>query len=166
MARLIAITQNDTAELSGEARISDRFRKNRNFHTDYADPINRLMNAFEPGTYVHPHRHKDSQKVEIFIIFTGRLLIVEFDEDGTVIDYCILDHAEGVYAVEIPPRVWHTAIALVPNTVVYEVKNGPYDASTDKDFAPWAPQEGTPEGPEYNAVLLKKLHLSRSLYDA
>jgi cupin fold WbuC family metalloprotein len=166
MGSIIAITHKDITELSAEARISDRFRKNRNFHTDYSDPINRLLNAFEPGTYVQPHRHTDPEKVEIFIIFAGRLLIVEFDDDGTPIDFCVLDQTEGVYALEVPPRVWHTAIALKRATVVYEIKNGPYCESTDKDFAPWAPKEGTSEGSDYNNALLKKIHLSRSIYDA
>jgi mannose-6-phosphate isomerase-like protein (cupin superfamily) len=43
--------------LSVEARASVRRRKNLNLHETLDDPIQRLCNAFEPGTYVRPHRH-------------------------------------------------------------------------------------------------------------
>jgi hypothetical protein len=45
--------------------------------------------------------------------------------------------------------VYHSFIVLEPDTVIYEVKSGPYVTSTDKSFAPWAPAEGTPEAQVY-----------------
>jgi hypothetical protein len=45
--------------------------------------------------------------------------------------------------------VWHTFIALEPGTVLFEVKPGPFDDRTDKEFAPWAPTENAQEAPEY-----------------
>ena len=36
-----------------------------------------------------------------------------------------------------------------PDTVIFEVKPGPYDAATDKEFAPWAPPEGDPRAHAY-----------------
>jgi hypothetical protein len=36
--------------------------------------------------------------------------------------------------------------------VIYEVKGQPaggYDPTLDKDFAPWSPEENTPEADEY-----------------
>jgi len=49
--------------------------------------------------------------------------------------------------------VFHTFLAIEPDTVVYEVKTGPYSASDDKEFASFAPAEGTPEAIEYLEVL-------------
>ncbi len=43
--------------LSAEAATSPRRRKNLNLHETLDDPIQRLCNAFEPGTYLRPHRH-------------------------------------------------------------------------------------------------------------
>ena len=43
--------------LRAEAAASPRRRKNFNLHASPDDPIQRLCNAFEPGTYVRPHRH-------------------------------------------------------------------------------------------------------------
>jgi hypothetical protein len=33
--------------------------------------------------------------------------------------------------------------------VVLEIKRGPYDARTDKQFAEWCPGEGTPEAAQW-----------------
>jgi hypothetical protein len=47
-------------------------------------------------------------------------------------------------------------VALKPDTVIFEVKAGPYDAATDKAFAPWAPAEGTQEAQSFLADVLTK----------
>ena len=44
--------------------------------------------------------------------------------------------------VEIAGGVWHTLLALAPDTMLFEVKPGPYAPLSDKHFAPWAPREG------------------------
>jgi len=156
---MIKINNSIVNALSRDARKHERKRLNYNFHTDYQDPVNRMLNALEPETYVWPHRHKDPDKPEIFLILKGRLAVIEFDDTGNIVDHIVLDHASGVYGVEIEPRVWHTAIALEPGTVVYEIKLGPYVATTDKNFAPWAPHHTSPESATYNNEILQKLNL-------
>ena len=59
------------------------------------------------------------------------------------------------FGVDLVPGVYHTLVVLEPDTVIYEVKDGPYVASNDKAFAPWAPPEGSPEAPAYMARLLE-----------
>ena len=44
-------------ETQAKALQSPRLRMNYNFHERLDDPINRLLNAMEPGTYLRPHRH-------------------------------------------------------------------------------------------------------------
>jgi RimJ/RimL family protein N-acetyltransferase len=51
--------------------------------------------------------------------------------------------------------VYHGLVALEPDTVLYEVKTGPYAALTDKAFASFAPSEGTPEAETYRLALLR-----------
>ncbi|MCA1745626.1 MAG: WbuC family cupin fold metalloprotein, partial [Bacteroidales bacterium] len=48
--------------LSLEAKEHPRKRKNHNFHTSLADPINRMLNAVEPESYVRPHKHEKPDK--------------------------------------------------------------------------------------------------------
>jgi cupin fold WbuC family metalloprotein len=151
---MIIIDETLTSSVIEEARKSPRLRKNYNFHSDYADPTNRLMNAMEPGTYLQPHKHESPDKWETFLILSGKALILQFDDTGAIMKGVILDPAHGIYGVEIPARVWHTVVALTSGTVLYEFKPGPYSPLDDKNFAPWAPQEGSPAVPEYLNSLL------------
>jgi hypothetical protein len=57
------------------------------------------------------------------------------------------------FGVDLVPGIYHTFVALEPDTVLFEVKDGPYVAATDKAFAPWAPAEGTPEARQYMQAL-------------
>jgi cupin fold WbuC family metalloprotein len=143
--------------LSQEARGLARKRKNHNFHTSLADPINRMLNALEPESYVCPHKHENPDKREVFIILKGRLAVFFFDDAGMVTETTILDQDEGRYGIEIPPGIWHTVVALKTGTIVYEIKDGPYRLEDDKHFGQWAPQEGSPEAPLYLQKLLKLL---------
>ena len=136
-------------ELSQKAASIPRMRLNHNFHDDLADPINRMLNALEPGTYLQPHKHENPDKREVFIVLRGSLVVVFFDDIGNPTEFVLLDTQKGNYAIEIPVGSWHTLIALETGSVVYEVKDGPYFPMTDKNFAIWAPKEGTSECDKY-----------------
>lgn len=140
-------------ELSQKAADSSRKRINHNFHDDLADPINRMLNALEPGTYLQPHKHENPDKREVFIVLRGSLVVVFLDNSGIATEFILLDPVNGNYAVEIPVGAWHTLIALEPGSVVYEVKDGPYLPMNDKNFASWAPKEGEARCEEYLKTL-------------
>src|SRR5690606_18827345 len=127
------------------------------FHLHSQDLMQRMLNAMEPGTYVQPHKHERPDKREVFILLTGRVLIVEFNTKGEIHDHVILDHKLGVFAVEIPPRVYHTIVSLKSGSVVYELKDGPYDEKVDKGFASWAPEENSVGTQDYLQNLLNSL---------
>jgi cupin fold WbuC family metalloprotein len=143
--------------LSQEAQDHPRKRKNHNFHTSLADPINRMLNALEPESYVCPHKHERPDKREVFILLKGRLAVFYFDNTGEITDMVVLGPNEGNYGVEIPAGTWHTVVAMESGTVVYEIKDGPYRAEDDKHFAQWAPDEGSPEASLYLQKLLSLL---------
>jgi cupin fold WbuC family metalloprotein len=149
-----------TDAICSQAKGSQRLRKNYNFHPSLDDILQRMLNALEPGTYVQPHKHENPDKVEAFIILCGRLLVLEFDDQGRMIQHAILSGSEKCYGVEIQPRVWHSIISLASGTVVYEVKNGPYSPINDKNFASWAPKEGDPDCEAFNQRLLEQCGLS------
>lgn len=154
---MIKINRQLLDEVSQKAQDRDRKRQNFNFHPELSDPLQRMLNAIEPGTYVQPHKHANPDKVEAFVVLRGKLAVIEFNDAGTITDYCTLTAEEGNYGVEIPARKYHSLIALEEGTVVYEVKNGPYAALDDKNFAPWAPAEGAPECEGYLAELSAKV---------
>lgn len=141
----------DTARLaavSAKARSSPRLRMNDNLHA-MDDPIHRLLNATEPGTYVQPHRHGTPAKVETLLVVAGRGAILLFDDSGRVTEKAILSPHGPVHIVEIPAGAWHTLVALEPRTVWFEVKSGPYAAPPAADVATWAPAPGAPDAGAY-----------------
>ncbi|PKL35388.1 MAG: cupin fold metalloprotein, WbuC family [Spirochaetae bacterium HGW-Spirochaetae-1] len=146
------VSLEELRELSTLAASLPRLRKNLNLHKP-EDRVQRFFNALEPGTYVRPHRHLDPPKVETFVIISGSFLTVIFDDDGSVTDVYRIDRDGGAIAIDILPGTWHSVVCERPGTVYFEVKDGPYVALTDKDFAPWAPAEGSDGAPSYLARL-------------
>ena len=56
--------------------------------------------------------------------------------------------------IDLEAGVWHSMIPITDEVIIYEVKPGPYTPAADKDFATWAPVEGTPEAAEYMKRLM------------
>lgn len=144
---------------SQQARTSPRRRKNYNFHRHDADTLQRMLNAMEPDTYIQPHKHENPDKREAFFCLRGKIMVVEYNENGSISDHTILDPLSGNYGCEVSPRTWHSIISLQSGSVAYEVKDGPYDPAIDKHFAPWAPKEGEAGCIEFNQKVLKEIGL-------
>ena len=130
------------ARLSAEAAASVRRRKNLNLHATHEDPVQRLCNAFEPGTYVAPHRHPGQDPFELLIVLMGTAAILRFDDSGRVLEREELRAGGLNHVVELPANEWHTIVSLASGTVLFEVKAGPYVPLSENHFAPWAPREG------------------------
>ncbi|MDR2469226.1 MAG: WbuC family cupin fold metalloprotein [Tannerella sp.] len=127
---------------SARAKTSARLRMNHNFHADMDAPLHRLLNAMEPDTYLRPHRHCRPDRHEIFLLLRGRVAIFLFDVAGNVTETVVLDPQNGTYGGEIPAGVWHGLLVLEPDSVMYEVKQGPFAPLTSDNLAPWSPEAG------------------------
>lgn len=141
------ITQEMIDRLMREAAESPRRRVPYNFHA-YHETVQRMINAIVPGSYVTPHKHENPDKVELIAALAGRAAMVWYTDAGAIQDVFLLDPAGPVRGVDIPPRVYHNFVALTPCAVL-EIIQGPYHPDTHKQFAPWAPHEGTPEAAAY-----------------
>lgn len=157
MSKIQVINKKLLEKVSEQAKSGNRKRMNYNFHDDYSDPINRMLNALEPETYIQPHKHEDPDKREVFLILKGRMAVFFFDDNGAVTESVILSPDDGCYGVDIPPNTWHTLVCLESGSVAYEVKDGPYEKPKDKNFAPWAPKEGNEKAQEYLEQLIKQI---------
>ena len=124
---------------------SPRKRVSFNLHRSFDDLVQRVINALQPGTYVRPHRHITMQKTESFVALRGSVGAILFDDAGNIVSSHRLEVGKGTAGIDFEPNQWHTLVALEPGTVCFEVKTGPYRVNTDKDFALWAPEEGSPE---------------------
>ena len=129
-----------------QARKESRLRKNYNLHERLCDPVNRLLNALEPGTYVPAHRHSHPAKDETVFVLRGNIVSVIFDDAGNIIERAVIDPAHGVYGFDIPAGQWHGLLVRESGTVVFEVKKGPRTPLTEEDIAPWTPRTDDKEG--------------------
>lgn len=138
------------------AQGAPRGRINHNFHPELSSNLHRFLNAWTRGSYAAPHRHLQVPKPESFVILRGELALFVFDDAGVVTERHVLGR-NGLLGIDLAPGLWHTVAAVSETAVCFEVKAGPYDAATDKEFAPWAPREGDPSAPAYLASLLAAL---------
>jgi cupin fold WbuC family metalloprotein len=133
--------------LCGEAGQSARLRRHHNLH-ELPDRVQRFLNALQPGTYVRPHRHRRDEPgsgFECFVVLQGAVGLVLLDGDGEVVGTERLEAEGPVKGVELAEGRFHTLVALCPDTVILELKQGPYEPATDKEFLAHFPAEGTPE---------------------
>jgi cupin fold WbuC family metalloprotein len=144
--------------LTANARETPRLRKNRDFHDGPAHPAQRFLNAVEPDSYVRPHRHREPYKEETFVVLRGAFGLVLFDDSGNVTERALLRLGSELVGAHVPAGVFHALVALEPGSIFFEVKAGPYDVRTDKEWGAWAPAEGDPEAARY----LERL---RALFD-
>jgi cupin fold WbuC family metalloprotein len=131
------------------SRSSPRRRIIQPFHRHESATLHRMFNAVQPDSYIPPHRHLEPPKAESWIVLRGALAFFTFDDQGAITG-CLEIRAGGeIFGVDLEPGVYHTFFALEPDTVVFEVKDGPYSPATDKAFPDWAPREGTAEASHY-----------------
>jgi len=132
---------------------------NHNFHSGPDDNPHRFLNVLLYGTYIRPHRHLDPPKAESFVVLEGAADVIVFDDHGNITARYRLGAASGsgrVWGVDLPPGIWHTILPRTPRAVCFEVKPGPWQPATDKEFAPWAPAEDDPAAAEYAKALLER----------
>ncbi|MBQ1800415.1 MAG: WbuC family cupin fold metalloprotein [Prevotella sp.] len=110
-------------QLADEAKKSPRLRKNYNFHQSLEDKCHRFLNALEPGTEIPVHHHPT--KDETFVILKGKVRVSTYDDDGELIETCVISQESGIYGVDIPKNVWHGVECLEPS-ILLECKEGPF----------------------------------------
>lgn len=119
--------------ITAQANASPRRRANHNLHEQLEDSVQRLAIAMEPDTFVRPHRHRHTW--ELLTPLRGRYVVLFFDEEGVVTAREVLGGESRV--IEFPANTWHAVLSLDKGGVIFEVKRGPYEPLSDKDFAPW-----------------------------
>ena len=154
LEKTVIITNTLIKKAIKSSKISPRKRIILPFHKSASDNLHRMLNALQPNSYIQPHRHLDPPKAESIIVIKGSIIFVEFDNTGDIENFFKLSSDSFNIGIDIEPGVFHTFFALVEDTVLFEVKPGPYDQGTDKDFASWAPSEGTESAVTY----LRNLH--------
>jgi cupin fold WbuC family metalloprotein len=138
---VFALTQEILNNGFAAAAASPRKRIILPVHRSDDSVVQRMLNFMQPGTYLMPHLHPLPHASETIQVLHGAVGFMVFDADGRVLSQHLL-RASGLGLIDIEPNVWHGFVVLEPDTVVLEIKRGPYDPVHDKVFATWSPKEG------------------------
>ena len=126
------ITEELLNNISSQAKESPRLRMNYNLHESLDAKVQRLFNAMEPGTIIPIQRHQNT--AETLMLVRGKMKVVLYNDNKNIIEEAILSHESGNYGVHIPEGVWHCVEILEPGTVMFEVKEGPYEPLKPEDM--------------------------------
>lgn len=137
------------------SRRSPRRRIILPLHKSPGASLHRMLNAIQPHSYIQAHRHLHPPRPESIIVLQGAIITFIFAETGQVTETAVLAAGTTAFGIDFEPAVLHTFLALKPDTVLFEVKPGPYEVQTDKDFAPFAPAEKNPAAAGFMADLYK-----------
>jgi len=119
--------------------------------------VQRMLNFMQPESFVRPHCHPLPGAAETLMVLNGKLACYIFKENGGL--EARYDLAPGTVGnlLDIEPGVYHTMLPIEENTIVLEIKRGPYDAATDKSFPLWSPPEDSPIAQAYARLLLSMM---------
>ena len=131
------------ADLLRQAEASPRLRSHLLLHGGHDDPVQRLAIALRRGTYIRPHVH--SVQWEMLTLLRGAADVLFFDSTGRITTRTALSQA-GTTIIQIPQGKVHGAVVVEHDTVIVEIKPGPFRPN---EFMDWAPPEGGPDAPAF-----------------
>lgn len=114
------------SEVHRQSAESQRLRMNYNIHETLDEDVHKLLNSLQPGTIMPVHRHLHPAKKETFVLLEGALEVLKYNDDKTVAERYLMSRESGNVVCEIMPEEWHSFNVLEPDTLILEIKKGPY----------------------------------------
>lgn len=151
-APVVTLRADDFAPLLPAAQASPLRRARLCLHASSADLTQEMVICLLRDCYIRPHRH--AQKSESFLLLSGRLTVVLFDDAGRATQRIPLEPLGGqaAYYYRLSAPTWHTVLADSEYVLFHETTTGPF-VPGETEYAPWAPEAGTPEAVEFLARL-------------
>ncbi len=146
---MTVIDQGFMSELAAKAAAAPRRRAHFNLHQSLDEDIHRLVMAAQPDSYFRPHRHSKAGKSELLFCLHGAVSMLVFSPQGVLLARHELSPGGAVAAVELEENTFHSLVVASPDTVMMEIKHGPYEPTPEADFGTWAPAEGSPGAAEF-----------------
>ena len=135
---LIIVDKDWIERVKDSARVATLRRARLNLHQSNDDKVQEMLIAFCGNSLNAPHRHVG--KSESMHVIEGRVLIVFFNEDGSVMRRQLLGapgtNLASLYRLCSPD--WHTVIPLDDIVVIHEVTTGPFRARSETQPS-WIP---------------------------
>lgn len=114
------------SDLHTQAEESPRLRMNYNIHESLEEDVHKLLNSLQPGTVMPIHRHLHPAKKETFVLLQGALEVRRYNDDKTIAEKYVMSQESGNIICEIMPEEWHSFEVLESDTLILEIKKGPY----------------------------------------
>ena len=135
------------------AQNSERRRAPKILHKK-GDYLNKVFNFVLSDSYMHPHLHPDTEKIEKMYLIKGSFALLIFDNKGNITESIKLEEGKKEF-IAVPAFTWHTYIMLSNEVVIYETMEGFYEPNTWKKLASWAPEESSHDSLSYLKSLKK-----------
>ena len=135
------IIQNEEIEFLKQAlKTNPRGRVRICAHKDDADSTHEMIIAVAKKSYLRIHKHIN--KHESFHILDGIVDVVQFNQEGAIINIVRLGTRESGYPFfyRMSNDVYHTLNLHTDNLVMHEVTNGPF-CQSQTIYADFSPQE-------------------------
>ncbi|KOO16080.1 hypothetical protein AKJ18_04715 [Vibrio xuii] len=126
------IEQSDISLLYDKASISAIRRYHYELHDSHDDKVQRFLIAMCQDTEIPIHVHEYDTQWEMLIVLDGEVEYLEFDKDRNLTLNRVISSETGACFVTIYPNTFHTIKCLSKNSLVMEVKEGPYIAAKAK----------------------------------
>lgn len=151
------IDQQLFATLLVDAAQSPRRRSAFTLHQSYAEPVQRMLVAMQPDSYVQPHQHTGSAQWELFVMLQGQADFLVFSPAGQLLQKHRLAAGQSCTGLELSPGQFHSVVAVDGPVVFLEVKQGPFDPTAPRYYGSFAPAEAEPHA----GAFLRQMQLAK-----
>ena len=117
--------------LTAQARTSPRLRQHYDLRNTPDDNSQRILNAWEPGTVLPIHRHRESSETVVMLRGKGRWNY--YDDNGNLTGSFIVSADGDIRGISVPKGQWHSTECLESGTVILECKDGKWKALREED---------------------------------
>lgn len=145
------LTELEIQEGLSKANSSARRRFPKILHNP-GDEFNRVINFMLTDSYMQPHLHPGSEKIEKIYILHGSIAIFYFNDHGGI-NNCIVLKKGLQEMIEVPAFTLHTYVILSEYAITYETMMGKYEPKSWKEFTDYFPIENSIESKAYLAEL-------------
>lgn len=118
--------------LSAQAKANPRLRQNYDLRTSSEDQSQRMLNAVEPGTVIHIHRHRGT--TETIVCLRGKVIQHYYIDKGDIIASYVLAPNTNQVAMSVPLGQRHALESLEEGSVILEAKDGAYQQLMEYDI--------------------------------
>ena len=137
---IVTINSKDIEQLKDMAARNPRKRMRICCHNNVNNTLHEMLIVHAKGAYVRPHKHM--AKIESFHVIKGKLNVVIFKNDGSILKVVTMsDYRSGEnFYYRLSKNYYHTVIPLSNWVIFHEITNGPFRYEGTK-FASWSPEE-------------------------